>query len=79
MANYAEVLDHNAKMRKKPKPQLEAIHLSKAENGGVIARHRMSEYMGKEPEHVFGAEVGHLLAAHIQKHLVIKMGEGHEP
>ncbi len=73
MANYAETLDSNAKMRKKPKPQLEAIHMSKAENGGVIARHRMSEYMGKEPEHVFGADEGHLLAAHIEKHLGIKM------
>ena len=70
---YAEALDHNAKMRKRPKPQLEAIHLSKAENGGVIARHHMSEYVGKEPEHAFGAEDGHELAAHIEKHLGIKM------
>ena len=73
---YAEVLDHNAKMRKRSKPQLEAIHLSKAENGGVIARHRMSEYTGKEPEHAFGAEEGHKLAAHIQEHLGMKMPTG---
>jgi len=75
MASYAETLDANAKMRKRPKPQLEAIHLSKAENGGVIARHRMSEYVGKEPEHVFGADEGHKLAAHIEEHLGIKMSE----
>lgn len=83
MASYAETLDTNARMRKRPKPQLEAIHLSKAENGGVIARHRMSEYVGKEPEHVFGADEGHKLAAHIQEHLGIKMappskGDGSE-
>lgn len=73
MPNYAETLDANAKMRTRPKPQLEAIHLSKAENGGVIARHRMSDYVGKEPEHVFGADEGHKLAAHLEKHLGIKM------
>ncbi len=75
MASYAETLDSNAKMRKRPKPQLESIHLSKPENGGVIGRHRMSEYVGKEPEHVFGADEGHKLAAHIEKHLGIKMPE----
>ncbi len=77
MANYAEVLDHNAKVRKNPKPQLESIHLSKATNGGVIARHRMTMSDGKEPEHVFGAEDGHKLAAHIEEHLGIKMSETH--
>lgn len=77
MTNYAETLDANAKMRKRPKPQLEAIHLSKAENGGVIARHRMSDYVGKEPEHVFGADEGHKLAGHLEKHLGIKMSETH--
>lgn len=71
--DYAQTLDSNAQMRKRPKPQLQAIHLSKATNGGVIARHRMSEYSGKEPEHVFGADEGHKLAAHLEKHLGIKM------
>jgi hypothetical protein len=73
MANYAETLDQNAKMRRKPKPQLESIQLSKAENGGVIARHRMTEFVGKEPEHPFGADEGHKLAEHLEKHLGIKM------
>jgi hypothetical protein len=79
MADYAETLDQNAKMRKNPKPQLESIHLSKATNGGVIARHRMTIFDGKEPEHVFGAEDGHKLAQHLEKHLGIKMtiGETH--
>lgn len=73
MASYAETLDANAKMRKRPKPQLRSIDLSKAENGGVIAEHRMTEYSGKEPKHVFGAEDGHKLASHIEEHLGIKM------
>jgi hypothetical protein len=73
MANYAETLDANAKMRKNPKPQLESIQLSRAENGGVIARHRMSRFEGKEPEHAFGADEGHKLAAHLTEHLGIKM------
>jgi len=75
---YAEALDHNARARKGPKAQLEAIHLSKAENGGVIARHRMSQFAGKEPEHVFAAAEGRELAAHIEKHLGIKMGAAEE-
>jgi hypothetical protein len=79
MANYAETLDTNAKMRNKPKPQLESIQLSKAENGGVIARHRMTTFDGKDPEHVFGADEGHKLAQHLEKHLGIKvkMSETH--
>jgi hypothetical protein len=73
MPDYAATLDANAKMRRKPKPELEAIHLSKAENGGVIARHRMSEFAGKEPEHVFASDEGHKLAQHLEKHLGIKI------
>lgn len=77
MAGYAETLDSNAKMRKRPKPQLRSIELSKAENGGVIAEHRMTEYSGKEEKHVFGADEGHKLSAHIEKHLGIKIAETH--
>ena len=77
MAHYAETLDHNARMRKAPKPQLRSIELSKAENGGVIAEHRMTEYSGAEPKHVFGADEGHKLAEHLQEHLGIKMSEEH--
>lgn len=78
---YAEVLDHNATMRRKPKNVLAAIELKKADNGGVVANHRMSSFEGKEPVHAFGADEGHKLAAHIEKHLGIKMphpptGEG---
>jgi hypothetical protein len=77
MASYAETLDSNAKMRKRPKPELRSIELSKAENGGVIAEHRMTEYTGKEPKHVFGADEGHKLREHIEKHLGIKISETH--
>jgi hypothetical protein len=75
MPGYAETLDSNAKMRKRPKPELRSIELSKAENGGVIAEHRMTEYTGKEPKHVFGADEGQKLAVHIEKHLGIRMSE----
>lgn len=70
---YAEVLDHNATMRRKPKNVLAAIELKKADNGGVVANHRMSSFEGKEPVHAFGADEGHKLAAHIEEHLGIKM------
>ncbi len=73
MADYAATLDSNARMRRRPKPQLRSIEVSKAENGGVIAEHRMTEYTGKEAKHVFGADEGKKFAAHMEKHLGIKM------
>ena len=76
MAGYAETLDHNANMRRKPKNELAAIELKKADNGGVVANHRMTRFEGKEPVHAFGPEEGHLLAAHIKEHLGIKMPGG---
>lgn len=74
--NYAEALEHKAAVQREPKAQLESIHLEKAANGGVVAKHRMTRYEGKEPVHVFGADEGHLLAAHITKHLGLKMPNG---
>ena len=73
MANYAEMLEHNASMRRKPKNALHSINLKKADNGGVVAEHRMSNFEGNEPVHAFGKDEGHLLAAHIEKHLGISM------
>ncbi len=73
MANYAEMLDHNATMRRKPKNVLEHIKLKKADNGGVVAEHSMTSFEGKQPVHAFGKDEGHLLAAHIEKHLGIAM------
>lgn len=73
MGTYAETLDHNANMRNRPKNQLAAIELKKADNGGVVAQHRMTQFDGKEPVHAFGKEEGHMLAAHLEKHLGIKM------
>jgi len=73
MANYAEALEHNAQMRKKSKNELREIVLKKATNGGAIAEHRMSQFDGKEPVHAFGKDEGHMLAAHLEKHLGIKM------
>lgn len=77
MKGYAETLDSNARMRKAPKAQLRSIELSKAENGGVIAEHRMTEYTGIEPKHVFGADEGGKLSEHLEKHLGIKMSDEH--
>lgn len=75
--NYAEALEHKAEVRRQPKNVLQTIELKKADNGGVVANHRMTRYEGKEPVHAFGADEGHLLAAHITKHLGIKMPEVH--
>jgi hypothetical protein len=73
--NFSEALEHKAQIKREPKSVLESIQLKKADNGGVVANHRMTRFDGKEPVHAFGAEDGHLLAAHIEKHLGIKMTE----
>lgn len=75
--NYAEALEHKAEIRREPKAKLSEISIKKADNGGVVVNHRMTRYEGNEPVHAFGAEDGHLLAAHIEKHLGIKMSETH--
>ena len=71
--NYAEALETKAASRREPKNVLEHIQIKKADNGGVVASHHMTRYDGKEPVHAFGADEGHLLAAHLEKHLGIKM------
>ena len=58
---------------KKPAKQLEHIRLEEAENGGVIATHHFTHYDHKPEPHVFGDGEGHKLAAHIEKHMGIKM------
>lgn len=58
---------------KMPKKELEAIHLKEAENGGVTAEHHFTHYEHKPEVHVFSDGDGHKLAAHIEKHLGIKM------
>ena len=77
--NYAEALEHKAEMKREPKAKLAEISMKKADNGGVVVNHRMSRYDGAEPVHAFGADEGHLLAAHIEKHLGIKMSETKGP
>lgn len=67
MADYAEALSSRPK---KMKSTLRVMELRKAQNGGVIAEHRMDGWSGKEPKpHVFAANEGQKLAAHITKHL----------
>ena len=58
---------------KPPKKELREIALRKSANGGVIAEHQHNVYDGLNKPHTFGAGEGHLLAAHLEKHLGIKM------
>lgn len=74
MADYGEAI--SMPRPKMEKPHLQSIMLKKADNGGVIAEHRMSTFSGKEPVHAFGENEGHMLAAHLTKHLGIKMPTG---
>ena len=64
---------------KKMKPELEGIMLKRADNGGVVAEHRMRTFGGKEPVHAFGADEGAKLAAHIETHMGMKMPGSAEP
>lgn len=72
----AEAISSRPSPMKKPKSELRGIMLKKAENGGVVAEHHMSEWSGKEPMHAFGAEEGPKLAAHIEQHMGMKMPGG---
>lgn len=56
-----------------PPKELEHIRLTPAENGGAVAEHHFTHYEHKPEMHVFGDGEGHKLAAHIEKHLGIKM------
>lgn len=85
MANYAEVMDMNARsMPKKGKSEhkLRSIEIERAANGGFIASHRFhnsgpGEY--KEPEqHTFGADEGKKLIAHLGEHLGIETAKASE-
>ena len=74
---YAEALSASRPpMAKKPKAMLHSMTLSKSDNGGVVAEHRMTggEWSRKEPKFTFAAGEGAKLAAHIEKHMGMKMG-----
>ena len=58
---------------KQVKKELRHIELKKAANGGVIAEHFHNTYDGLAKPHAFGANEGAKLAAHLEKHLGIKM------
>lgn len=61
------------KQSKMPKKELAHVEMREAENGGVTAEHHFTSYEHKPEVHVFGSGDGHALAAHIEKHLGIKM------
>jgi hypothetical protein len=62
-----------APAEKKMPKILHHIELTAAQNGGAMAEHSFTHYEHKPEVHVFGANEGHKLAAHIEKHLGIKM------
>lgn len=76
MASFEEALSQRPKTKKAGPPVLRSIQIEKAENGGHIAQHRFHNNGPgpyHEPEsHVFGADEGHKLLAHVAKHLGIK-------
>lgn len=69
--DYGEAL--SSKPRHKEKNVLHSINLRKADNGGIIAEHRMSYFDGKEPVHTFGKGEGPKLAEHLHEHLGISL------
>ena len=76
MASHGAIKEQAATMPPSPKKMpkvLEHIQLMPAENGGVAAEHRFTHYEHKPEMHVFGANEGGKLMAHLQHHLGIKM------
>jgi hypothetical protein len=65
---YGEAISQPKSM-KKPKNELREMVLRKADNGGIVAEHRMTNYDEKAPMHTFSASEGAKFAAHITKHL----------
>ena len=73
---YAEALSSRPKMPKAGKKELRSIEVSNAQNGGHIVEHRFSSGDGPyhAPEqHVFGADEGSKLMAHLKQHMGIKV------
>jgi hypothetical protein len=70
---YAEALSSRPK-KGNSKKELRSVEIEKAENGGHIVNHRFTssgpEYHSPEP-HVFGADEGEKLMAHLKSHLGI--------
>jgi hypothetical protein len=75
MAHGARVAEAatEPKENKPPKKELRGIELRKSANGGIIAEHNYNVYDGMNKPHTFSGDEGHLLAAHIEKHLGLKM------
>lgn len=86
MANYSEILDHNAAMRRGrgKKPGLDHLRIEKAENGGHLVEHYFESGTGtyREPEtHVFAEPSGtkpSLPQGHVLHHIAKHMGIPHE-
>lgn len=77
---YAEAVNESRKgMGKKMSPkEIRSVEIEKAENGGHTVTHRFKQpsngpYHESEGPHVFGADEGKKLVAHLVKHLGIKV------
>lgn len=72
---YAEALSQKPR-RKQAEPELDHVRITPAENGGHVVEHHFEsgpDMRYKEPEsHVFGADEGAKLLAHLKEHLGIK-------
>ena len=72
---YSEALSSRPKPAKAGPKELREYSIEKADNGGHIAKLRFHQENGPyhEPEsHVFGADEGHKLIAHMSKHMGLK-------
>jgi hypothetical protein len=71
-AKVSEAATEAPAPKKLPKV-LHHIELTAAQNGGAMAEHSFTHYEHKPEVHVFGPGDGAKLAAHLEKHLSIKM------
>jgi hypothetical protein len=68
----SDVMAATPKQKKQPKV-LEHIRVSEAENGGHVLEHHHTSYDHPPETHVFGADEGTKLVAHLAKHAHIKL------
>ena len=68
-----ELANTQAPTKAKMPKILDGMTLRAGENKGVIAEHHFTHYEHKPEMHIFSDGEWHKLAAHIEKHLGIKM------
>jgi hypothetical protein len=81
MAKLEEVLDHNARRRKEPKPELDHLRVYESDNGGHAVEHHFGPYGSADEElHTFPKPVGKpsLPKGHVLTHIAKAMHIPHE-